>query len=200
MFINSRDEDICPTFTKKTLTLIVSPLDTIGDVKVMIQDEEGIPSDQQALVFDQMVHDDIITLFEFNINESTLTLTDRSRGLMQIFVKHSKTKKTFSLVVKSTYIVKEVKTMIQDKEGIPTEEQVLIFNKMALDDSGDLADFNIQKESTLKLVLRWSGLMPIYAKTLTKKIFSLQVKPSDTIEDVKAKIEDQEGTPHACKC
>ena len=116
-----------------------------------------------------------------------------------IFVK-APTGKTIALDVACSDTIGNVKAMIQNKEGISPDEQMVIFDNMVLQDIATLADFHIKNNSTLTLIPKSKGLMQIFVQTFTGKKFSLEVKTSENIGNVKLRSRKKNLFPMTSRC
>ena len=105
------------------------------------------------------------------------------------------TGKTITLEVLPSYTIEYVKGLIKDKEGFLPHQQNLVYARKLLQNGLTVSDYSIKEESTLFLSLRLRGEFQIFVKVLAGRMITLEARGSDTIEYVKAELQDKEGIP-----
>ena len=178
----------------QAITLDVESSDLIRNIKRKIKAKLGMLIKSQRLMFaGSELYNDSLTLADYSIQKgSTLHVVLRLRGGMQIFFRNLDGV-TRSLHMSSSDSIKIVKKRIQDKEGISSDQQRLVFAGKQLEDGKTLAEYNIKDKTTLNLILRPREEVQIFVKSFTGNIITLDEESSDSIENVKAKIQDKEG-------
>ena len=180
-------EIIILTTVDRYFVLAVDSDDFVIDVKKKIQDKTGIPPDEQEL----SILSDYDTLSDYNILNGCLVSlhsTHANWSNIEIAIR-TLTGKMLTLTVTPTSTIGSVKTKIENRERIPSDQQRLVFGDKVLEDDELLRKYKIEHKSILDLV------MEIFIKTLSGKIVELNVLPSDTIRKVKREREKVEGFP-----
>eukprot|EP00747_Dinoflagellata_sp_TGD_P104786 gnl/TRDRNA2_/TRDRNA2_169350_c5_seq6.p1 gnl/TRDRNA2_/TRDRNA2_169350_c5~~gnl/TRDRNA2_/TRDRNA2_169350_c5_seq6.p1 ORF type:complete len:152 (+),score=27.03 gnl/TRDRNA2_/TRDRNA2_169350_c5_seq6:128-583(+) len=142
------------TLTGKTITLDIEASDTIGRVKFLIHEREGIKPGQQKLIFDSNHLQSGHKLSEYGIQEGCmLALVVVKVGDMPICVELFGGK-TVALNISSDATIEDVKESITEELGIPMQQQRLFFGgNMLGDDRKTVSYYNITRKTKLWLVL-----------------------------------------------
>lgn len=163
----------------------------VESVEAKIERKDGTESNEQNLEFTGRPHGGTLLAYNFQTT-STLHLVLHLREGVQILIDIIVGLKSLKLEVKSNYKIKQVETKIGPEEN-PFFNQRLIFLIKKLNNCRNLMTYDLPEKSTINMVLRSSCCMRIFVKTLSRTI-QLEVESSDTIEDLKHKIEE-EGIP-----
>ena len=164
---------VLQTLTNNLFTVDVEPSDTIHSVKTKIENAEGVPADEQRLVFNsrQLEGGQVLSSYNIPAASSTLYLVGITQPLteylaMQIVVR-SLTGRNTNLEVSPSDTIDDVKIMIQNEEGIPPEQQRLIFSGRQMEDDRTLSEYNIQNGANLHMMLRLRGMISTFTSNDT---------------------------------
>ena len=201
--LHIRGQMFVRTLTGKTLTLDVGERDSVQRIKRLIQQREGVPVRQQKIFFKgrQLRRG---RLGELGIRkESTLELCLGLPGgrQMEVYVKTTGGVTIVVQVEEDTTIL-ALKRSIQQQKGYPVDQQKLIFCGRVLEDSQTMGDYNIQRATTLHLVVgQPQGEQRVSVKIITHtgKELSCSLVLSSKVESLTDIIQEKEGVPKGCQ-
>jgi len=181
----------------KNITLDVEPSDSILSIKEKIQEIEGIPTNEQKLFFNGIFLEDHKALSYYYIKKgSTLHLIMLSLDFSNIIFVKKVDGTAFTLMVELSDTIKSIKEKIEEEKGIPQNLQKLSYNGRPLVNlNATLANSYIQNLSTIHLDIITSKQKIIYIKALDGNTLIIEIKPSDTIFNIKEKIYEKGGIP-----
>lgn len=178
----------------KTVPLDVKSSDTIDQIKSKIGALEGIDNSQQALFFagNQLENDNRLADYNILTNSCVdLYVTDG----MQISVSIPSVGKTIKLNVTKSQSVADVKAVIEQKGGIPLDEQILMYGCEKLEDNKLLSQCGLSNGHTLHVLVCPTDRLRISVDVDGERTVNLDVKSWYSVADVKLMIETLEGFP-----
>jgi len=170
------------TSSGKGFPLEVESFDTIEKIKTIIHKKE-------YLSYNDMQLEDCHKLSYYNIQDNSTIDLNYS---FQIFVK-TVMGNIITLRVELYDTIESVKNKIQEKESIPSNQQDLILSSIKLENDRTLFDYNIKNDTILYLILSPNDNIKISVVIYNDKNIILKIKSSDTVNDIKTRIQEKEN-------
>ncbi|CAG8623354.1 15844_t:CDS:2, partial [Cetraspora pellucida] len=176
--------------TGETIELNLIPEHTIDDVKLMIQDKKNIPIVQQYIFIDEKELRNSLSLFHSHkIQNGSILYLEIKPMIMKINVKIMN-EKLIEIYVRRDYKIKEIKQIIQDKEGVSSKQQYLFYKKNQVSDNNSMSDYGIEEVPTFHLEYE---VIVIYVRLMNGKIIKLKVNRNCSIKQVIDEIQVKES-------
>jgi len=177
-----------------TVALKVKRNETILNLKALLSEKAGISDNLQELFFvgNRLMNDG--RLVDYGIQQgSTVHLFVQNVFGMRVYVKTPSDKKIIAVEVRSFDTIQNIKSIIQAKEGIQSDQYSVVHNGKVLEDDRILSSLNIPNDTTLHLVFNPKDVLSVFLKTVAGEILKLEVKVLFTIRDVKTIVESMTG-------
>ena len=189
-----RGQIIVKTQTGVKITLDVEASETVGEVKTKIHNLKEIPVQCQQMMFSGRQLENCLTLEDFK-NGSTFYLIATPQHTEPVFFVKTLTGKLISLEYNPNDTVATVKTSVEEKEGIPSNQQGLVFAGKWLDDDKTLYDYSIQNGSTVYLIAEVEETLVFVKMSASKRTLTFDHDPDATIASIKVKIHERTQMP-----
>ena len=196
LVVNLRDYEVMvfvKTLAGRTIMLMVTPRDTVAQVKAKIEQQEGIPVSKQRLIFvgDQL-HDDH-RLLDYRIeHESAVHLVFREGDSFEVYVR-GPSGRSYVFEVDPNDSVDQLKSKLKDREGIPPDVQCYFLEDQLLNSDSSLGENGVTSGSTLRLSVDQHRSTQIFISMPSRDTFSLWVNPNHTISRLKEMIAEKKN-------
>ena len=176
----------------KLFTIEIRPKDLIINIKEKIKIKEGFLPENQNLFLEKKELEDKMPISHYNIkNGSEILLIIKS---IKFYV-NIPTGVILNFNSKPSTSIIDIKKEIKQSQEIDIDIQQLIFNEKILEDAKTIDDYDIRDESIIKLKFSLKNDIQLFVKTFQSKVLVLDVNKTDTIGDIKDKIQDKNGIP-----
>lgn len=185
------------TLSGQTITVRVTPRDTVRDVKQKIFEQEGIPVDRQRMIFVGEQLNDDHRLLDYRIeHESAVHLVFRSGQSFQIFVQ-TRNGRTMVFECQPTTTVERVKERVYDRERVHIDLQQLTFEGRVLENQSTLQECGLEHNSVIELSLQEGRNTQIFVSLPESDTLSLWVNCEHTVAQLKQQIAERKNYPVA---
>ncbi|XP_019181528.1 PREDICTED: uncharacterized protein LOC109176524 isoform X1 [Ipomoea nil] len=184
----------------KTVSVKINKSETVGRLKTLLSQEEGIQECLQHLFLDGIRLENDKRLVDCGIyGNTTLNAYDENSVPLRLSVKIPSAKRTVMVDVRAQDTIKTVKSYIEAKENIPSDQYTLFYNGKPVEEDKTLAFLEIIGGSNstrlLHMISNPRDTLKVSVKTLTGETVETQLRMLYTILDVKSVVESKVGYP-----